>query len=177
VRKVFGFVKKNYPERSGGRAPQAEKGVRGKGRQPFSSPQHKETPASISSTVGYRYVRAAEPDLTSVACVQAIQEKFGSRFTAGAWSGRWRAKKNGASRRKVTIPDGAVEAYEGLRRQVVQADGRGEHLDGRGVLTRCGLAASYKVGGQSLNKIDPTQYLDYLAGATLSKTPPSYRQI
>jgi hypothetical protein len=26
VREVFGFVKKNYPERSGGRAPQARKG-------------------------------------------------------------------------------------------------------------------------------------------------------
>ena len=38
------------------------------------------------------------------------------------------------------IPEGAVEAYEGLRRQVVQPDGRGEHLEGRGVLMRCGLA-------------------------------------
>jgi hypothetical protein len=33
-----------------------------------------------------------------------------------------------------------VEAYEGLRRQAVQPDGRGEHLEGRGVLIRCGLA-------------------------------------
>jgi len=33
-----------------------------------------------------------------------------------------------------------VVAYEGLRRQVVQPDGRGEHLEGRGVLMRCGLA-------------------------------------
>jgi len=38
------------------------------------------------------------------------------------------------------MPDGAVEAYEALRRQSVQPDGRGEHLEGRGVLMRCGLA-------------------------------------
>jgi len=34
-----------------------------------------------------------------------------------------------------------VEAYEGLRRQVVQPDGRVEYLEGRGALMRCGLAA------------------------------------
>jgi hypothetical protein len=33
-----------------------------------------------------------------------------------------------------------MEAYEGLRRQAIQPDGRGEHLEGRGVLIRCGLA-------------------------------------
>jgi hypothetical protein len=33
-----------------------------------------------------------------------------------------------------------VDAYEGLRRQAVQPDGQGEHLEGRGVLIRCGLA-------------------------------------
>jgi hypothetical protein len=38
VQEVFGFVKKNYPEHSGGSMPQAEKGVRGKGRQLFSPP-------------------------------------------------------------------------------------------------------------------------------------------
>jgi hypothetical protein len=38
------------------------------------------------------------------------------------------------------MPEGTVEAYEGLRRQVVQPDGRGEHPEGRGVLIRCGLA-------------------------------------
>ena len=32
VQEVFGFVKRNYPERSGGGRPQAGKGVRGKGR-------------------------------------------------------------------------------------------------------------------------------------------------
>lgn len=34
-----------------------------------------------------------------------------------------------------------MEAYEELRRQVVQPDGPGEHLEGRGILMRCGLAA------------------------------------
>jgi len=34
-----------------------------------------------------------------------------------------------------------VEAYEGLRRQVVQLDGRVEHLESRGILLRRGLAA------------------------------------
>jgi hypothetical protein len=38
------------------------------------------------------------------------------------------------------MPEGTVEAYERVRRQVVQPDGRGEHLEGRGVLMRCGLA-------------------------------------
>jgi hypothetical protein len=33
-----------------------------------------------------------------------------------------------------------VTAYEWLRRQAVQPDGQGEHLQGRGVLMRCGLA-------------------------------------
>lgn len=39
VQEVFGFVKREYPERSGGRMPQAGKGARGKGRQLFSPPQ------------------------------------------------------------------------------------------------------------------------------------------
>jgi hypothetical protein len=38
------------------------------------------------------------------------------------------------------VPEGTVEAYEGLRRQVVQPDGRGEGLESRRVLMRCGLA-------------------------------------
>ena len=33
-----------------------------------------------------------------------------------------------------------MEAYEGLRRQAVEPDGRGEHFEGRGVLMRRGLA-------------------------------------
>lgn len=39
------------------------------------------------------------------------------------------------------MPEGTVEAYEGLRRQVVQPDGGGEPLEGRGIHMRCGLAA------------------------------------
>jgi hypothetical protein len=38
------------------------------------------------------------------------------------------------------IPAETADAYEGLRRQVVEPDGRGEHLEGRSVLIRCGLA-------------------------------------
>jgi len=34
-----------------------------------------------------------------------------------------------------------VEAYEGLRRQVVEPDGRVDHLEGRGIFLRSGLAA------------------------------------
>ena len=33
-----------------------------------------------------------------------------------------------------------MDAYEGLRRQAVEPDGRGEHFEGRGVLMRQGLA-------------------------------------
>ena len=33
-----------------------------------------------------------------------------------------------------------MDAYEGLRRQVVQPDGRGRHTEDRGVLIRRGLA-------------------------------------
>lgn len=39
------------------------------------------------------------------------------------------------------MPEGTVEAYEVLRRQAVQPNGRGEHLGSRGALLRCGLAA------------------------------------
>jgi len=38
------------------------------------------------------------------------------------------------------VPVGATEAYEALRRRVVQPDGRIEHAEGRGILIRCGLA-------------------------------------
>jgi hypothetical protein len=50
LQEVFGFVKeKTYPEQSEGRAPLAEKGVRGKGRQPLSPPQHTEPRSAISA--------------------------------------------------------------------------------------------------------------------------------
>jgi hypothetical protein len=39
-KKYSASSRKTCPERSGGRAPLAEKGVRGKGRQPLSPPQH-----------------------------------------------------------------------------------------------------------------------------------------
>src|SRR6266480_2609165 len=62
----------------------------------------------------------------------------GSSPQSGAGVGE--QKKTAQSGVRSPIPDGTVEAYEGLRRQVVQPDGRGEHLEGRGVLMRCGLA-------------------------------------
>lgn len=39
-----------------------------------------------------------------------------------------------------SLPDGATEAYEGLRLRVIQPEGGIEYADGKGVLLRCGLA-------------------------------------
>src|SRR5271154_1551989 len=50
-------------------------------------------------------------------------------------------KKTAQSGVTSPIPEGTVEAYEGLRRQVIQPDGRGGHLEGRGVLVRGGFAS------------------------------------
>jgi hypothetical protein len=50
-------------------------------------------------------------------------------------------KKTAQSSLESPIPEGTVEAYEGLRRQVVQPDGRVAPLEGRGILLRSGLAA------------------------------------
>ncbi len=49
-------------------------------------------------------------------------------------------KKTAESRVSLPIPEGTVEAYEGLRRCVVQLDSA-EHLEGLRVFVRCGLAA------------------------------------
>jgi hypothetical protein len=38
------------------------------------------------------------------------------------------------------IPEGTIEAYEDLRGKAVLPDGRGQHLEGCGILMRCGLA-------------------------------------
>jgi len=64
VQEVFGFVKKNRPERSAGRLPVAEKGARGKGRQPFAPPQHTESPSAISAP---NIVPARRSDLAELA--------------------------------------------------------------------------------------------------------------
>ena len=86
-------------------------------------------------------LRTAEPGLTTVACVQAVQEKFGitvhRRSLERALASKKKPRNAGV---RSPIPEGTVEAYEGLRRQVVQPDGRGGHLEGRGILMRCGLA-------------------------------------
>src|SRR5712692_9628833 len=50
VPEVFVFVKRNLSGAQRRTRPQAEKGVRGKGRQPFSLPSFGETLASVSST-------------------------------------------------------------------------------------------------------------------------------
>ena len=41
---------------------------------------------------------------------------------------------------RLPVPVGATEAYEALRKRVVQAEGRVEQAEGRGILIRCGLA-------------------------------------
>jgi hypothetical protein len=38
------------------------------------------------------------------------------------------------------MPEGIVEAYEGLRRQMFQPDGSGQDMESRRILTHCGLA-------------------------------------
>src|ERR1700733_14159066 len=43
-RKCSASSRETCPERSGGKMPLAEKGARGKGRQPLSPPQHTEAP-------------------------------------------------------------------------------------------------------------------------------------
>ena len=50
-------------------------------------------------------------------------------------------KKTAESRVSLTIPEGAVQAYQGLRRRVVRWDSGGEQLEGRRVFVRCGFAA------------------------------------
>ena len=50
-------------------------------------------------------------------------------------------KKTAQSSLDSSIPEGTVEAYEGLRRQVVQPDARIDHAEGRGIFLRSGLAA------------------------------------
>src|SRR6516162_9734960 len=50
-------------------------------------------------------------------------------------------KKTAESPVRATIPEGTVEAYEGLRQRVVQWDSGGEHLEGRRVFVHGGFAA------------------------------------
>jgi hypothetical protein len=56
------------------------------------------------------------------------------------------------------MPAGTVEAYEGLRRQVVQPEGSGEHLGGRGVFVRCGLATWAKIRPASVPARPPESH-------------------
>ena len=51
-----------------------------------------------------------------------------------------------------------MEAYEGLRRQAVQPDGRGKHLEGRGVLIRCGLATWAQIRPAAVPALPPESH-------------------
>ena len=65
MQEVFGFVKKNYPERSGGTTSQAEKGVGERNGSPFLRPSNAATPASISSLAEYRrFLRMESPRIS-----------------------------------------------------------------------------------------------------------------
>ena len=57
------------------------------------------------------------------------------------------------------IPEGAVEAYEELRRQAVEPDGREEHFEGRGVLMRRGLARGHNSGPPLFRYVHPNRIL------------------
>jgi hypothetical protein len=58
-----------------------------------------------------------------------------------------------------------VDAYEGLRRQAVQPDGRGEHLEGRGVLMRSGLATWAQIGNAAVLARPPEAYFSSVSEA------------
>lgn len=53
------------------------------------------------------------------------------------------------------MPAAATLAYEALRQQVVQPDGRIEHAEGRGVFIRCGLARWAQVQASSTTEQSP----------------------
>ena len=58
-----------------------------------------------------------------------------------------------------------MEAYEGLRRQAVQPDGRGEHLEGRGVLMRTGLATWAQIENAAVPALPPEAHFSSGSGA------------
>src|SRR5450755_3490787 len=83
------------------------------------------------------------------------RKNSGSRFTDAVWKERWQAKKTAQSGVRAPIPAGAADAYEGLRQQVVQPDGRGEHLEGRSVLIRCGFATWSQISPAAMPQPPP----------------------
>lgn len=83
---MFGFVKGNHPERSGGRKPQAEKGVRGKGQQLFSPLQQcrnlwRELARRLSTAAFLAHRIAAHFDAMSIVN-QAVEDSIGGRGIA-----------------------------------------------------------------------------------------------
>jgi transposase len=111
-----------------------------------------------------RTLRAVKPKLTTTACVQAVQEKFSITIHRRSLERALTSKKTAQSVVKPPIPEGTVDAYEGLRRQVVQLNGQGGHSQGRGVLMRCGLATWAQIKHQAAparaSKSDPPSGAD-----------------
>ena len=68
---------------------------------------------------------------------QGTIRHHGSSPQSGAGFGE---QKKTAQSGVSSLPPGTVEAYEGLRQEVVQPERLGAHPEGRGVLMRCGLA-------------------------------------
>ena len=71
------------------------------------------------------------------------------------------------------MPVGATEAYEALRRRVVQPDGRIEHAEGRGVFIRCGLARWAQVQVSSTTAWSPPDSHPRSASSQ-SEVPPAW---
>jgi len=88
VPEVFGFVKKNlvwrYPERSEGSAPRAEKGVRGKGRQPFSLPSTQRPRRALARRFSAAFfAHRIAPHLQAMRVVnQPVEDTIGGRGIA-----------------------------------------------------------------------------------------------
>src|SRR5438094_137260 len=101
---------------------------------------------SLDRRCGYQVWRFTPNRLSGPGCIPPSRpERLASQAPwaqrrAQAGGGVGEQTKTAHAGVSAPIPEGTVEAYEGLRRQVVQPDGRGGHLEGRGILMRCGLA-------------------------------------
>jgi hypothetical protein len=71
-------------------------------------------------------------------CSEKVRHLDSSPNSGAGFGGQKKTAQSGVGS---PLPDGAVEAYEQLRRYVVQADGQGQQLQGRGILIRHGVAA------------------------------------
>ncbi len=84
VQEVFGFVKKNLSGAQRRKRAAAEKGVRGKGRQPFSLPSTGETwRASARRLSAALFAHGVAPHLEAMCVVnQAVEDAVGGRGIA-----------------------------------------------------------------------------------------------